>query len=105
MRSASTSNPVTSEGPRAIWDSPWRRAGSVGSVHAVTREQNRQSPCLQASGQGLCCSALFVIAWPVADRSWPAPAVVLQAPKIGAAAISRRNPNAIEAYLRMFDIL
>jgi hypothetical protein len=53
----------------------------------------------------LCCSALFVIAWPVADKSWPAPAVVLQAPNIGAAAINRRRVTVIEAYLRMVDIL
>jgi hypothetical protein len=51
----------------------------------------------------LCCSALFVIAWPVADKSWPAPALVLQAPNLGAAAINRRRATAIEA--RRVDIL
>jgi hypothetical protein len=56
-------------------------------------------------GQGLCCSALFVIAWPVADKSWPAPAVVLQAPNIGATAISSIKANALEPFLRMADIL
>ena len=61
------------------------------------------SPAIQTLSQGLCCSALFVIAWPVADKSWPAPAVVLQAPNLGAAAINRRRATAIEA--RRVDIL
>ena len=61
------------------------------------------SPAIQTLSPGLCCSALFVIAWPVADKSGPAPAVVLQAPNLGAAAINRRRATAIEA--RRVDIL
>lgn len=54
---------------------------------------------------GLSLSALFVTAWPAADRSWPAPAVVLDAPNIGAAASSKNKAEAIDMLLRMLDIL
>ena len=56
-------------------------------------------------GQGLSFSAPFVMAWPVADRSWPAPAVVLHAPSIGAVASSRSKAEAIDLFMRMVNIL
>ena len=54
-----------------------------------------------SSAYGVFLSALCVIARPVAEMSWPAPAVVWQAPSKGAAPISKRSVRAIEKFLRM----
>ena len=54
---------------------------------------------------GVFWVALWVIAWPVAERSSPAPAVVWQAPSRGAPTSSARSVIARERFERMRMIL
>jgi hypothetical protein len=54
---------------------------------------------------GVFLSALWVNACPVAERSWPAPAVVWHAPSNGAAPIRTKSARVIESVVRMVMIL
>jgi hypothetical protein len=54
---------------------------------------------------GVSLLALWVIACPVAEMSWPAPAVVWQAPNRGAAPIKTSRVKAIESFLLIIMIL
>jgi hypothetical protein len=48
--------------------------------------------------------AVWVIAWPLAETSSPAPAVVWQAPSTGARPIRARRVKAIERFLYMMIV-
>jgi hypothetical protein len=60
---------------------------------------------LSGDAYGVFFSALWVIAWPVAEMSSPAPAVVLQALSSGAAPSSTTIARAIEIFVSMVVIL
>ncbi len=54
---------------------------------------------------GVFLSALCVIAWPVAEMSSPAPAVVWQALSSGAAPSNMRMVRVVKIFARMVMIL
>jgi len=75
-----------------------------GSPHRVrSKPAGSQERCIGQGYQGVAFLAALSMACPVAERSWPAPAVVWQALRSGAAAMSESAIRPTVSFLYMLE--